>query len=70
MKELNSEISFYESMNNFRDGRKKLDEIKKLNTDIQTSNDGGDIAKKLSQQMSLLGELILTDRKQQFVVEK
>ena len=70
MKELNSQISYYQSLSNMKDGQKKLDEIKKLNTDIQSSNDGGKIAQKLSEQMSLLGELILNDRKQQFVLEK
>ena len=66
-KELKSQLSFYESMNIVKDGEKTLKEMTDLNSTIINEKDGGKIAQHLSKQMVLLGNLVVSDRKQQLV---
>ena len=66
-KELKSQLSFYKSMNIVKEGEKTLKEMNDLNSTIINEKDGGKIAQHLSKQMVLLGNLVVSDRKQQLV---
>ena len=59
------EQTFLQSLHELKNDKLQLDELSTIKTKFSSSNSGGEIAKLLSQQMLLLGKLIVQERKQQ-----
>ena len=60
------EQTFLQSLHELKNDKLQLDELSTIKTKISSSNSGSEIAKLLSQQMLLLGKLIVQERKKNY----